>query len=269
MRSLIESQAAAGADYIAVNLDALSRNNPSQHIDTMANYLLMIQKWGCSVPVCIDSDNTKVLIEGLKKWYETGNGVRPPLLSSLKQNMMDEVLAMRKEYDFGIVVSLQDSEQNNDKNGNERVENLYLSARKIFDKLINYGFKPEEVFFEMEVCPLDSDLQQNDGIAAGMYITFETAKKIKNDRKMSGVHRVLCPSKACRKLRRSIGITRAYLDRALRYGFDTAFVNVTLQFGKVEPDVELLKLVDAFAKMDGSPERKEVAANQIRDFVKD
>ena len=45
--------------------------------------------------------------------------------------------------------------------------------------------------------------------------------------------------------------------------FNAAFVNVAHQYGLVEPDPELLKLVEACAKIDGLAEHKEKAAMLI------
>ena len=41
----------------------------------------------------------------------------------------------------------------------------------------------------------------------------------------------------------------------MEYGLDAAIVNVAHKFGLVEPAPELVELVDAYAKMDGSAER--------------
>ncbi len=111
VKVMIESQVFAGADYIAVNLDALGKNNPNQVVDMISEYIGMVHKWGYNVPICIDSDNNKVLMEGLKKWYETGSYVRPPLLSAIKHDTMDDILAMRKDYDFGVVFLLNEKER--------------------------------------------------------------------------------------------------------------------------------------------------------------
>ena len=270
VKAMIESQAAEGADYIAVNLDALAKDNPDQAADMMIQYVPMIQRWANSVPICIDSDNNKVLIEGLKKWYETGSEVRPPLLSTIKLEKMDGILAMRKSYDFSVAVLLKDNEQSHSNDGKSSIENLYVSAQQIFKKAVgDYGFKPEQIFFELEVCPMVSDLQNEDSMPGITYTVFETAKKIMNDKNMAGVHCIMRPAIVARKLKRSIGVLRAYVSRAFDYGFDAAFLNVTMRYGKVEPDPGLLKFVDAFAKMDGSAEHKEIAAAQIKNYVKE
>jgi hypothetical protein len=41
----------------------------------------------------------------------------------------------------------------------------------------------------------------------------------------------------------------------MKYGLDSAIVNVAHHYGLVEPAPDLLELVDAYAKMDGSAER--------------
>ncbi|MEJ2648396.1 MAG: hypothetical protein P8016_08330, partial [Sedimentisphaerales bacterium] len=133
----------------------------------------------------------------------------------------------------------------------------------------DYNFNPEQVFFELEVCPLVSDLQHDDSMPGKTHVVFETAKRIISEKKTAGAHCIMRPAIVAKKLKRSIGITRAYVSKAFDYGFDSAFLNVTLRYGKVEPDPELLKLVDGFAKMDGSAERKETATAQIKKFVKE
>ena len=270
VKAMIESQAASGADYIAVNLDALAKNNPAQAANIITQYVPMVQKWGGSVPICIDSDNNEVLIEGLKKWYEGTGKVRPPLLSTLKPDTMDGILAMRKNYEFSIAVLLNDFARSDRDESTDREENLYVSAQQIFKKAVkDYNFKPEQVFFELEVCPLVSDLQHDDSMPGKTHVVFETAKRIISEKKTAGAHCIMRPAIVAKKLKRSIGITRAYVSKAFDYGFDSAFLNVTLRYGKVEPDPELLKLVDGFAKMDGSAERKETATAQIKKFVKE
>ena len=259
--AMIESQVMAKADYIAVNLDSFCKNNSRQAQAMVVEYVRLIKKYGQNIPICIDCVDNKVLIDGLKKWYDSNTQVKPPLLSSITPDKLDGILAMRNEYDFSIAVLLKNDNQ---------PEIIYSSAKKIYEKAVNdYGFNPEKIFFELEVCPLVSELQKNENTSASSHVIFETARKIRSDRKMSGVHCVMRPSVVCNKLKRSIGLTSAFLSRAFEYGFDTAFVNVAHQYGKIEPDRELIKVVDMFIKMDDSTINKENAAKQIKDFLKD
>ncbi|MHC4106329.1 MAG: hypothetical protein ACYSR9_15405 [Planctomycetota bacterium] len=46
IKSLIESQAADGANYIAINLDAFGEDEPQICVDMMVEYVRLIRKWG-------------------------------------------------------------------------------------------------------------------------------------------------------------------------------------------------------------------------------
>jgi cobalamin-dependent methionine synthase I len=102
------------------------------------------------------------------------------------------------------------------------------------------------------------------------YRTFETIKRIKNDPKMKAVHCVLGVSNCVRDLPgRKIGVCRAYAAKAIEYGLDAAIVNVAHHYGKVPPAPELLELVDAYAKMDGSAERLNKAIQLMAKFCQE
>ena len=71
---------------------------------------------------------------------------------------------------------------------------------------------------------------------------------------MKNVHFSLGVSNCFRDLpARKVGVCRAYIEKAMEYGLDAAIVNTTHKYGTVEADPELVKMVDAFAKMDGDP----------------
>jgi 5-methyltetrahydrofolate corrinoid/iron sulfur protein methyltransferase len=102
------------------------------------------------------------------------------------------------------------------------------------------------------------------------YRAFETIKKIKSDPKMKDVHCSLGISNCARDLPgRRIGICRAYITKAIEYGLDAAIVNVEHHYGMVEPDAELMELVDAYAKMDGSAERLNKAIELMGKFCRE
>ena len=259
VKAMIESQADNDAAYIAVNLDAFSNEDGRLAADMMAEYVKLVRKWGKGVPVCIDSNNSNVIIAGLKEWHNTSQAIKPSLLSLIKLETIDEILALKKNYDYKFEVLLGKGQFTNNSE-TDLIKQSHLLARQTFIKAVEkHGFKPDEIFFELDVCPLASDIPQADDMPGHTYITFEIAKKIKQDRQIAGVHCLMRPSVVGRKLPRSVGICRAYIGKALEYGFDAAFVNVAHRFGMVEPDPELLKLVEAYAKLDGSAENKEKA----------
>ena len=87
---------------------------------------------------------------------------------------------------------------------------------------------------------------------------------------MKGVHCVLGISNCIRDLpARTIGVCRAYLAKAMEYGLDAAIVNVSHQYGPIEPLPELLELVDAYAKMDGSFDRVNEAMELMGKFCRE
>ncbi|MHC4637542.1 MAG: methylenetetrahydrofolate reductase C-terminal domain-containing protein [Planctomycetota bacterium] len=255
IKAMIESQIPESPDYIAVNLDAIGRKDPQRAVNMMVGCVRMVRKWGKTIPVCIDSSDTKVLTAGLKEWHNTHQQVKSSLLVSIQPKDLDEILLLKKYYDFKISTIITDQ------HGKNGLDDLYSLAKQVFEKAVGkYDFKPDELFLEFEVCPLVMDSPEQAAVPGRTYVVFETMKKIKADPRMKGVHCLMRPSTVSRKLRRSIGVCRAYIARAIEYGLDAAFVNVAYRYGLVEPDPELLKFIDAYANKDGSVEHNEQAA---------
>jgi len=271
IRALIESQASGGADYMAVNIDAFGEDNPQVTVDMMTEYVRLVNKWGGGVPVCIDSSDDDVLKAGLKRWYEIDEHVRQPLINSVKIYTIDQILPLKKDYDFAFVGLLVSEEAPTGPGGSHSVDELYSLARQIFERAVGqYGFKPSEIFFDTTVFPLAIDMPMEPNVPGYTYRAFETIKKIKSDPKMKGVHCSLGVSNCTRELpARKIGVCRAYVAKAMEYGLDAAIVNVAHQYGMVEPDQELMELVDAYAKMDGSAERMNKATELMGKFCRE
>lgn len=256
IRSLIESQQSDGADYIAVNVDAFGENNPQAAIEMMVEYVRLVRRWGGGVAVCIDSSDDDVLRAGLKEWYDTDEPVGQPLVNSIKTYTMAEMLPLKKQYDFSFVGLLVSEDKPGGAGGSHSVDELYSLAKQIFTEACSkYGLKPEEIFFDSTVFPLAIDFPIEPGVPGYTYRAFETIKRIKADPDMEGVHFSLGVSNCFRDLpARKIGVCRAYIAKAMEYGLDAAIVNTAHKYGVVEADPELVKMVDAFAKMDGSAE---------------
>jgi methylenetetrahydrofolate reductase (NADPH) len=279
IRALIESQAADGAAYIAVNLDAFGEGNPRAAVDMMVQYVGLVRKWGGGVPVCIDSSSDDVLIAGLKQWCATSKKARPelvervkaPLLNSVKVRTMDRILPLKKDYDFAFVGLLVSEEAPTGSGGSHSVDELYSLAKQIFEKAVGkYGFKPGEIFFDTTVFPLAIDVPMEPNVPGYTYRAFETIKKIKSDPRMKGVHCSLGVSNCARDLPgRKIGVCRAYVAKAMEYGLDASIVSVAHRYGLAEADAELLELVDAYAKMDGSAEKMDRATELMAKFCQE
>ncbi|MCH8120957.1 MAG: dihydropteroate synthase [Planctomycetes bacterium] len=271
IKGLIESQAADGADYMAVNLDAFGEDEPQLCVDMMVEYVRMVRKWGNGVPVCIDSSSNDVLTAGLKEWYNTDEQVKQPLINSVKVYTMDNILPLKKEFDFAFIGLLVSEGTPTGPGGSHSVDELYSLARRIFAKAVGeYGFTPGEIFFDSTVFPLAIDMPMEPNVPGYTYRAFETIKKIKSDAKFKGVHCSLGVSNCVRDLpARRVGICRAYVAKAAEYGLDAAIVNVAHHYGQVEPDAELMELVDAYAKMDGSAESMNKAIELMGKFCRE
>jgi len=271
IKALIESQAADGADYIAVNLDAFGETDPQVSINTMVEYVRLVRKWSNSVPVCIDSSNDDVLIAGLKEWYNTTEPVKQPLINSIKLYTIDNMMPLKKHYDYSFVGLLVSEEKASGPGGSHSVDELFTLANQIFDAAIdNYGFKPGQIFFDSTVFPLAIDMPMEPNVPGYTYRTFETIKKIKNDPKMKGVHFTFGASNCARDLpARKVGVCRAYIAKAMEYGLDAAIVNTAHKFAAAPADPELVKMVDAFAKMDGSAEKMNEAMMLMGKFCQE
>jgi len=271
IRALIESQASDGANYIAVNLDAFGEDEPQAAIDMMREYVTLVRKWGGGVPVCIDSSNDDVLIAGLKEWHNTARRVKPPLVNSVKIYTVDKILPLKKDFDFAFVGLLLSEKASAGPGVSSSVAEMHELARQIFHVAVGqYGFKSHEIFFDPMVFPLAIDMPMQPDVSGYTYRTFQTIKRIRTDPQMRGVHCVLGVSNCAADLPgRKIGVCRAYLAKAMEYGLDAAIVNVAHRYGQVEPAPELLDLVDAYAKMDGSPENTSAAMELMGKFCRE
>ena len=271
IKSLVESQANDGADYIAVNLDAFGEEDPQLCIDMMVEYVRLVRMWSNSVPICIDSSNDDVLIAGLKEWYNTDEMVKKPLINSVKSYTTDSILPMKKNYDFAFIGLLVGEEASAGPGGSHSVDELFSIAKQIFEKAVGeYNFAPNEIFFDSTVFPLAIDMPMEPNVPGYTYRAFETIKKIRNDPQMKKVHFSLGVSNCARDLPgRKVGVCRAYIAKAMEYGLDAAIVNVSHHFGQVEPDPELLELVDAYAKLDGSADRLNRAMELMGKFCRE
>ena len=86
---------------------------------------------------------------------------------------------------------------------------------------------------------------------------------------MNGVHFIGGISNCARDLpARKTGVCRAYVAKAMEYGLDASIVNVAHHYGQVDPDPELLELVEAYAKIDGSAEKLNKAMMLMAEFCR-
>jgi 5,10-methylenetetrahydrofolate reductase len=256
VQALIETQADEGASYIAVNLDAFGEDDSGIAVEMMKEYVKLVRKWGKGVPVCIDSSNDDILTAGLKEWYNTDETIKPPLMNSIKVFTADKMMPLKREYDFSFIGLLVTEDKAKGPGGSHSVEELFEIAQDIYAKAIQYGFKLEEIFFDSTVFPIAIDMPMEPGVPGYTYRAFETIKKIKSDTDLKKCHCSLGVSNCCRDLPgRKIGICRAYVAKAMECGLDAGIVNTSHEYGRKGPDPDLLKLINAYAALDGTPDK--------------
>jgi 5-methyltetrahydrofolate corrinoid/iron sulfur protein methyltransferase len=266
IHSLIDQQARDGADYIAINLDAFGEDDPQLTVELMKKYVRLVRKWSHGVPACIDSSDDNVLKAGLAEWYNTQQKVAMPLINSIKENTIDEIMPLKKDYKFKFIGLLVADEKQ--VTSDDPIGELFKIAEKIFEAAVNrYGFKPDEIFFDTTVFPLAIDMPMIPGQSGFTYRAFETIKRIKTHPHMKDCHCSLGVTNSVRDLPgRKIGVARAYVEVAMRYGLDAGIVNPSHKFGLKPADPELVKLVEAFAKIDGDSENLNEAMKLMGEF---
>lgn len=268
IKALVESQADDGADYIAVNIDQFGESDPAFAVKLMREYVKLIRKFGKGVPACFDSSDNNVLIAGLQEWYNTNEKVLPPLMNSIKVYTIDAMMPLKKRFDYKFIGMLISEGKAADSGTIGTVDDLYRLAQTLYDAAVNkYGFKPDEIFFDSTVFPLAIDMPMQPGVASYTYRTFNTIKKIKTDPLLKKCHFSLGITNSVRDLPgRKIGVARAYVEVAMKYGLDAGIVNVGHKYGSQPADPELVKLVEAYANMDGSNEKLNEAMKLMGQF---
>jgi hypothetical protein len=110
-------------------------------------------------------------------------------------------------------------------------------------------------------------MPESPSIANHTYKAFRIIKNIKRDPAMKKGHCLLKINQATAGIpSRKVGVARAYVAKAMEYGLDAAFVDVTHHYGESPADPKLLQLIDAYAEVDGSPEKRNNAEKLMSSF---
>ena len=268
LKALIQTQAEEGASYIAVNIDALAQDDTHTAAELIRPYVKLVRQLGKGVPVCIESRHEEALIAGLKEWYDTEDQVPPPLVGPIEISSGGKILALRKQYEFGLIGTLSDNNASAGEYHQSFIDKSYDLAKQFFNKAVNeYQFKPCQIFLDTVAAPLMSDMPDSSGIANQTYKAFRIIRKIKRNPAMKRIHCLLKIDRATVGIpSRKVGVARAYVAKAMEYGLDAAFVDVTYHYGQSPADLELLQLIDAYVEVDGSPQKRQNAEKLMSGF---
>ena len=268
LKALIQTQAAEGASYIAVNIDALAKDDPAAAAELIRPYVKLVRKLGKGVPVCIESRHQEALIAGLQEWYLGDGQVEPPLVGPIDIFSDNTILAFRKQYEFAMISTLSNNDVSAGEDHQSIIDKSFDLAKQVFNKAVKeYQFKPEQIFFDTVAAALMKDMPESPGIANHTYKAFRIIKNIKRNPAMKRSHCLFKINQATLDIpSRKVGVTRAYVAKAMEYGLDAAFVDVTRHYGESPADAKLLQLIDAYAEMDGSPEKRQNAEKRMSSF---
>jgi cobalamin-dependent methionine synthase I len=261
LKALILTQAAEGASYIAVNVDALAQDDPTAAAELIRPYVKLVRKLGKGVPVCIESRYQEALIAGLQEWYLGDGQVEPPLIGPIDIFSDNTILTFKKQHDFCMICTLGD-------NDSSEIEKTIDTAKQIVNKAVNeYRFKPEQIFFDAGTAALMKDIPDSPGIANKTFKAFRIIQNIKRNPATKKSHCLLKTGLAMHGIpARKVGVCRAYVAKAMEYGLDAAFVDVTRHYGESPADQKLLQLIDAYVEVDGSPEKRQNAEKLMSGF---
>ncbi len=139
LRETAKKQTEAGADYIDVNLGAVSADP--------ADMCWMIEQVQSVVDTPISIDTNKIAI--LKEAIKVCN--KPPLINSTTaaEDKLDEFMAVAVEYNASIIGLVMD-ENGTPRNADERVANAGL----IMAKAMEFGLPTDQVFLDPIIMPL-------------------------------------------------------------------------------------------------------------------
>lgn len=160
---LVQSQMAAGADFIDVNA-GIGKGTIQQHTRDMEWLIETIQKI-TDKPLTIDSDNPAIIEAGLNKYY--GQKV---MINSVngEPHRLEPVGTLAAKYNASLIALAIGSEGSIPDNVEERIE----ACAYILKRLTALGLEASNIFFDPLVIPVAVDPNQ-------AMITLKTIEKIK------------------------------------------------------------------------------------------
>ena len=204
IRRWAKEQTASGADYLDLNIGAVSKN-PAD----MA-WLVEVVQETVPTPICVDSNHPEVLRAGL----EAADG-RPVIVNSTtaEDEKLEKILPLAVKYNAAIIGVAQD-EQGSPQNVERRVE---LGA-KIFMAAMEAGLTPDRIFLDPVLMPLRFMQDQ----------ALKVLEAIREYRILSDPppHISVGLSNICSQTKERSLIARTFLVMAMAAGLDAAICNV-------------------------------------------
>ncbi|MGD8686589.1 MAG: dihydropteroate synthase [Syntrophobacterales bacterium] len=204
--NLAKEQAAAGASYIDVNVGT-GIGSREDEIQAMEWAVESIQR-EVETPLCIDSADPAVLESGLK----SRNG-RPSLINSAKaeKQSLEEVVPLASTYGAPLIALTMD-ESGIPKTVDDRLQ----AAEKVVTACERLGVPIEDIFFDLLVMPISTDVKQ--GLKTLAAIT-EVKKQFPGCKTVLGISNISYGLPARGRL------NAAFLCMAVYAGLDAAIID--------------------------------------------
>lgn len=197
-------QAAAGADYLDVNIGAASRKP-----EDMA-WLVEVVQEAVPTPIAVDSTNVEIIKAGLKAL----DG-RPAIINSTtaEDSKLEQLIPLALEYNAGLIGLAMD-ERGSPQDVTRRVEN----GAKIFAAAVEAGLPPERIYLDPILMPLKfmQDQAKNVLEAIREYTMLSDPPP----------HISVGLSNICSKAAERSLISRTFVVMAMAMGLDAAVLNV-------------------------------------------
>ncbi len=144
-------QARDGAREIDINVGTRS-------VEVMVELIRTVQAV-VDLPLSIDSDDPDKLRQGLQVAGESRDGSVMPLLNSVTQARAGELLPLRREHPCRVVLLLSERTEKGRIRSNGTAEEALETAVELVHQAREYGFTPEEIWFDPGLPPIAGDLE--------------------------------------------------------------------------------------------------------------
>ncbi|NJK58014.1 MAG: methionine synthase [Pleurocapsa sp. SU_5_0] len=220
--ALAKSQVKEGAHILDVNVDYVGRDG-EKDMKELASRLVN----NVTLPLMLDSTEWTKMEAGLK--VAGGKCILNSTNYEDGEERFYQVLELAKRYGAGIVIGTIDED-----GMGRTADKKFAIAKRAYDAAIEYGIRPEEIFFDPLALPVSTGIEEDRENAKA---TVEATKRIRAE--LPGCHVLLGVSNvsfglnlASRQVLNSV-----FLHECMQVGLDSAIVNASkiLPLSKIDP----------------------------------
>jgi 5-methyltetrahydrofolate--homocysteine methyltransferase len=220
--ALAKSQVKEGAHILDVNVDYVGRDG-EKDMKELASRLVN----NVTLPLMLDSTESTKMEAGLK--VAGGKCILNSTNYEDGEERFYQVLELAKRYGAGIVIGTIDEE-----GMGRTAEQKFAIAKRAYEAAVEYGIRPEEIFFDPLALPVSTGIEEDRENAKA---TVEATKRIRAE--LPGCHVLLGVSNvsfglnlASRQVLNSV-----FLHECMQVGLDSAIVNASkiLPLSKIDP----------------------------------